>query len=545
MLINPRERALSSDINRLQAFIDAEIQNAYLYLLQAGNAPDFLGMLDAVPTSLTSPPATTIYGGLLAVPEPTTFSFLVTPGIASVYFPDAVINPDDSQYKFIDDPGVLTSGTLVVGPNAGPGIRIDVLEFTVVDTVIETDNRDIFDPSTGLFAAVTVDKVIKKTLSYRIRAGVAGAGFPGLAAGYTPICVISVPVAAASLDNCEMWDVRPLAQDRVYGPGKTSRLFHHLNQSVVGLDTVSAAPARFMKGSLQAESSDIYRGGGKLRVGAYNAGTSYPTNSLNVSDTANYEPGFAPVANTLHFLYVITSAFGLPRWSKYSGPPGARIPVEPNGIFVFSSKTPNAYSGANATLIIPAVYGLGGAAQNGVCLASGFGHDPGTGLTIGVAVTENDKHWLEPNSYRNCALLSALSNVSIDYKLEHGVTHPNHAKSVIVRVTGTITGGAANAIVPLKCQVTLRNEALTETYVIKEFMPSSIKLSALGAGSFAMTCELPIFPGNTAGVNHFFDVDPADGTVTASECRVIGWSFLPNPGLLHAYRATARAGHFP
>src|SRR3974390_972747 len=164
-LVNRSERAISTDILRLQLFNSADLNELLLQLLNGGFGAD-----DSGACSLSSPPSTTntpltgtVVGGLLVQPVNGSASVTIAPGIALVMDPDAAPNPDDSQYKFVRDPGQQTIGVLTIGANASGSIRIDVIECARVAapgySVIETDNRDIFDPVTGLFSAATVNKV--------------------------------------------------------------------------------------------------------------------------------------------------------------------------------------------------------------------------------------------------------------------------------------------------------------------------------------------------------------------------------------------------
>ncbi len=529
MIFNSRERALSVDVNRQQAFANGAAMLLREGLDETVVLPDLVGMgVGVTPADLPNiPPNSTVYKGLLPLPQTGTFDFLITAGVLGVYLPDAVPNPDDAAYKYVSDPGISSVGVLTVAANPGPGIRIDILECQPIDTVLETDNRDIFDPSTGLFSPVTVNKVIAKRLTYRIRQGVAGNGFPGVVADWLPLCVISIPAAAANLDTCTIWDVRPLATARRDGPNKVSWLGHDLNKAVLGVDTITAAPARILKGYAEISNGSPWKSGGHLRTGSY-AGASGYVSTFDVNDTTNYEPGFAPVDKTLWYLYICSQIFGLPRWAKYTTG-GGRVPGNPEGILVISNKQPNAYSGGVGNLQMPTQYGLGVAVQPGGCLVAGICYNPGGGLTLGIPVTSGKQHTIESSVSSGAFILAppigAVNNIARSFTLTPGVTHPNHAKSLVIAVSLNITGGTPFNVVPFESSFRILDSTQTETKFEWILPPSVVKLSPLGAGDFTFYVKVPVFPGETSVFSYAYDIDAADGTVNAAVAQVRGWEF--------------------
>src|SRR5271165_5418955 len=101
MVINTQERAVSTDINRLQAFqgaTDGEswraLQNTY-----QGNEDADGGCL-YVPRGVQGNPSyADVHAGFQVQPQIANLNLLVSAGVARLYDPDVIPSTDDSQYK--------------------------------------------------------------------------------------------------------------------------------------------------------------------------------------------------------------------------------------------------------------------------------------------------------------------------------------------------------------------------------------------------------------------------------------------------------------
>jgi hypothetical protein len=243
-------------------------------------------------------------------------------------------------------------------------IRIDVIECQpIANPAPETDTRDIFNPATGLFTPTTVQKTVGYVMSYRVRLGTPGAGFPGTASGWLPLTVASVPALSTANDTITFWDVRSLVQDRVLGPQnqtltqpRRTKLLH----SVSNLGSTNHA----VNGIVEVTSADgLWRLGGPLRRGSpgVDAGQQY----VDFSDPANQDNTFSLSTGspTLAYYYLLTM-FGLPRWSRYTDYVTlltSRYPRGPRGIPLISNVPPNPITGiASAMIPMPAAFGFSG-----------------------------------------------------------------------------------------------------------------------------------------------------------------------------------------
>jgi hypothetical protein len=340
--INTRERAVSTDINRIQAFASAGLADFLrIWLLTqtsiSGN--------ETLPSGVGGPLVATVLGGLLVKPAIGAQTLTIDPGVVIVQRPDADASADDSQAKLVDDPGVTDTAVLPWVANPAGGIRIDIVECALVgedgagtgtgETVIETASRDIYNPVTGAFTAATVDKVAAVRLQYRVRRGASGGGWPGLALGWCPLMVAIVPVGAATYDDVVCYDVRPLFSDYAFtGDVRRQNKITHAS-AYAGYqyegDASVSGNRKFFNGVVEG----IYNGrhiGGTAPAGGYNLST-------NDYAVPNFITGM--VAGWWH-LY-LAFPFGLPRWARYTATP--RVPGSMRGVVIASQQAPLADTG--------------------------------------------------------------------------------------------------------------------------------------------------------------------------------------------------------
>lgn len=435
-IINPRERVISNDINRLQAFAAADHNEAMRYVLQAICLFEVGSTIVSNPSTVLTPLAATVLGGLMAQPGNGTVNMLVTPGVAYCVAPEASPNADDSVYKFVNDPGVQTNGVLTLTANGGGGIRIDVIECQPAEVILETDNRDQFEPGSGLFFPTLLNKVKAYRMTYRIRVGTSGSGFPGNASGWLPLAVASVPVGAASWDDVTLWDVRPLAAARSRQPFNNSVSIPLLRKHLIDTDYTSGVRLR---GIVEAEVGQ-YVLGGPITKGTPGTYVAY----VDVSDAANQAPGFAFSALGFYYVYLVTP-FGLPRWAVYlPSTSGARVPACMGGIPTVASTTPNQLGVADVAM--PASCGLGASTWASFAVAAGAADGASAPAGVqddGVIGTFNVANAVIPSI--PLAVVGGPTRISSTFNLIDGVTHPPHAKAVYVNFSAHFTAAGANS----------------------------------------------------------------------------------------------------
>ncbi len=431
LVMNTRERALSTDINRLQAFAArdrAQLARFFFndqrqsYLLTPGLSKQYVGG--------ETPLVGDVYGGLMV--DPQTTSLLITPGELGCLFPDPDITTDDSPYMLIDDPGVQVAGLLTFTATGGGGTRVDLVECRPISTILESDSRDIFNPATGLFSPSSVTKVQVFRLQYRLRLGTPGAGMPALAAGWLPLAVAVVTNASADFTTVDFWDVRPLVEDRV--KPQLGSAGHYPVTSLSAGTSVSGGETDL--GGFSLASYNGYLAGGTIRTSTPSPGTFGGTGIddgdfafLNLSNAGNQESGFTHAAQQLNAVVACFPA-GLPRWVRYSqtalGGGFGRVPRASRGILVLA-KIPNATTTAGGFMqpTIP-VFG----ASPGVVLYVTNSNTAGTDF----APTNGNGGWILTNDPISIASSSISGNNprwSINAVL---LRYPPQAKSLRVAV---------------------------------------------------------------------------------------------------------------
>lgn len=455
LVINPNERAISTDIIRLQAFKGADAAEIWRALLDTSSNTDNLdaSSFGTSPgggsTSQTSPVSAAVLNGLAVIPAVGSLSLQVQPGICFLYDPDATPNSDESQYKFVRDPGVQTPGVLLMTANSSGSTRIDVIEVAraniaggAPDAVIETDNRDQYNTTTGLFSATTVNKVTAGRLQYRVRAGTPGGGFPGTAAGWMPLVVASVPTGTTTNDTITFWDVRPLVEDRVLAPFNLTTQ-RALSRGFALADDATNNPKTILTGEVSCGAPDLfsttgnalYRLGGRIRRGS--PGLDGPNAGLpdgvDLNDAANQSG--AMIASSPTYVY-LAEPFSLPRWARYTdAASGARKPRSCRGMLIVSQVGPYHYSVApSGSITLPASMGFNGAGTSKAACIFVTSTNGAARVMGGVMDEARNCFWNTQTYSTPAGTLTGggTANQTVTFNLSDGSTHPPNAKALWV-----------------------------------------------------------------------------------------------------------------
>lgn len=422
MRINTQERAMSTDINRLQAFAQNDSLELLRYLLLVGTSGTDLG-LNVEPSSIASPLRAEIFGnGFLVAPQAGSLNLYVARGLLVAIAPDGALDMGDARY--VSDAGISTPGALVVTQNLAVSARIDVVECRInpVDATV-TDSRDIFNASTGLFLASTVTKELKGQLEYRVRAGTAGAGFPGTDSGWLPLAVIHVPASATTVDDMTFWDVRPLLADRAGNLVLSPRDRVVIDEAHFSVDDFTDTNERRLAGEMCA----VFGGrriGGKIMRSTPGTEAVY----VDMKHADNLAAGFAwPGSGFIYFYFMMP--FGLPRWARYTDGPVGRVPREPRGILVASDTAPNPLTGRPSSAIaLPTSLGFTSTmTSDGLC----FGMVRGGSGAAGV---RENRVYLQENAANISAssVVTTLDDQSAKWDLVEGTHYPRGARALYV-----------------------------------------------------------------------------------------------------------------
>lgn len=445
LVFNTQEEILSVDHNRAQKFAATPAAEIARRLLIGTTALDDsnAGEVEAQLSTLAAPVRAEILGGLRVAPQLASTALLVTPGVAWFLAPDGA--SDDSPLKYVSDAGVPSPGALAIDANATGLIRIDVVEASWSLATLEQDNRNVLNLETGAYTPKLVSKVRAGRLTYRVRQGTPGAGYPGASLGWLPLAVASVPAGATTCDDVTFWDVRPLADDRVGACTSTSR-------PQVGRNHINAITLALTGGWVEAELNGR-RIGGALRSGMPGADLAVNP-AINLSSSVNQATGFIPLAHKPYYLYLCTP-FGLPRWARYSpANAGVRMPRSPRGLPVVSNIAVDLEGRPLFDVPLPASCGLLGSATANEAVVVAAGYVTGAGA-LGQFFAADGKHQLvaddsgltNPIVKASTSVTAAAGSVTVRYDYTQGLEWPTHAREVLIEFRGSLT--TTNGAVPI------------------------------------------------------------------------------------------------
>lgn len=497
VVLNTRERIVSTDFNRLQSLADRDRAEMFRYWMLAALSEATGDGIAVVPSTVTSPATGIILNGFLVKPQSGGTDLVIDPGVAMVIDPDAAPSSDDSPAKSIIDPGCTLAGSF--SANAGPGNRVDVVEVARVRAdrngdgnvdspalVLETSSRDTYNPATGLFTAGTVNKVFKGGLfTYRVRRGTAGGGFPGTASGWMPIMVAVVPTSATKWDDCQMWDVRPLMADRIAPTFALS----------------DAMPRRdFVTGGAHADyavadtSPLVVKGSLRGSIGMWRAGGDIPTAGFDIegNDVGETAGWSTTIATQKCWHFYAAMPFGLPRWAKYAGSP--RLPIGFRGIPIATTKeAANAEGGPVSALSFPTNTLLAGTTSNAVVLFSGTTKTSGSPRVF-PAVSNGDG-WIKlAQAQLAASSVTVVAGVEALNFTDAGGLFPPNARELLIRVTYAYAGGTNNAIGDYNYFVEANDlSTMASPMQIHQFR-TSVRYSGAGAAHVVFDMVLPLRP---------------------------------------------------
>ena len=438
IVTNPRERAVSPDLNRLQQFASSDLAEILRFMIDARTTFEVgAGGVENIGGALNSPLRGVVLAGLRPRPDIGSVNLFIEPGVAIVSSPDVAPNPDDSSYKYAVDPGVQLAGSLTFTPNPAGSRRIDVIECQPTDELVETATREIFDITAGGFNPALVEKVRRRRMTYRIRLGTAGAGYPGSAVGWLPLAVSSAAAGATDWDDCIVWDVRPLLADFEFAPQQISRQLANVGKQHVSTEAVPvAAPSVEMRLRGQVE---VYLGG-FLAGGVLNQDADIGW--IDILDSDNQAGGGAFLASRPWYVWACFP-HALPRWCRYTpATSGQRIPGPLRGIPVVAAIGASTMNGLPVFpgITLPPVLGLGGGPTfSAVMLVAGLcSPDPAEpfGIEVDGHVT---RHVFFPGTATVTEAPTVVTGDRATYTLVDGIDVPANARAVWVRFSFEIT----------------------------------------------------------------------------------------------------------
>lgn len=525
MRINTQERAISGDINRLQAFAAKGFNEAMRHMLLIGTSDPTLSLYSE-PSTLTTPLSAEILRGLMVRPSVGSLNLLVDSGVIFVIDPTG-ITADDSICVPIKSDGVSLPGALAMTGNVSGFDRVDVIECRVSGTPITaTDNRDIFDPTTGLFTATTVTKEIEQQLEFRVRLGIPGSGFPGAASGWLPLCVALVPNGTTSNDTITFWDVRRLAEDHDVAPFNVEQPTRF--ESCDGVLDRTAATTWTLSGTMRG-SFKGRRVGGVLRRGS--PGTD--ADSLNLFETGNKDAAYGePASTSLNYYVYLAFPFNLPRWARYTDfGAGLRAPREPKGILILT-QTPPLQNGQPSAPISLANIFTGASTSDAVFVCYSRNNVSFSNAMTNMWLNNRSQYQAFGSAQSSADIAAVISSTSFMATFPAGRV-PQNAKAVFFKVFVTWTGIGAGTIFGGGFRIFVNEAGVATPSVTQrdgEWNGGSFQITATAGGSATcgsalMRVPLHTRPGgrvNPLVINGSYSAGPVASSITAS---YIGFEF--------------------
>ena len=490
LYFNVRERFVSDDMNRLQA-IEAAERAARLRGLHNDVLGDWYGAGGLQTPVVSSSPSLVgdVYGGLMVQPDNAGY-FLVQPGVAGFLDP-AGVGADDNAYRVVNDPGQQTPAVLTFTSNGGGGSpRWDVIECQPVDTVTAQESRYIFNPATGIASSQLVDKVKAGRLTYRVRLGVVGSGFPGLAAGWMPLAVCCAPAGSTSLLTSDVWDVRPLVRERVrYLPvdAATGVGYGPIVQSEYRFRDAATATANQWIGTSEA-SFNGYQAGGRLERStpstlAQFGGTGVTGGRAGLfnADLADNQSAYTLAANARLNLVAIFPSL-LPRWQRYSqvAVGAGRVPNGPRGILVATTAQANA-AGIITGVAMPTAAVFGAGTSAGVLVA---GARCNAGSSPQTATGSAADHYTGSQA----VAASSIGVEDIDWDLTANQLFPLSARRILIEVRIVANNGSGDLNPTVLGRLYMGSEGLGT------FFSSRVAGAVANPSNMAFNAWCPVLP---------------------------------------------------
>ncbi len=474
---NTRERALSTDLNREQAFLSnslAKFARSLLLNLYPTTGTPYYSTNESFedPIETDRPVRGAVLQGLRPYPINGTVDLLITAGEALLVDAAGDVGADDFNVALVDDDGVQSTGILTLTANSSGSGRVDIVECRVINYDYETSSRDVYDPGTGLFTVATLTKVTGKKLEYRIRTGAAAAAWPGIVDEWMPLAVLVVPDGTTDFDTVDIYDVRPLVSQRALSLSETNERHPVFHQLYINYDLTNQHKI--------APIMNVAFGTQRVRWADGNAVTSSPL-MIDLQDTTLYDPAWAPGTSEWWRLF-LAFPFGLPRWAKYSDSTTSPRKPQREGIPIITNKLCGYFGNASTSMALPTATGLVGtvATTEAFCVMSGW-VDSG-GAVRGTLGTK-DKLWVSPQSASNPQATATVHTAAMA-RFPTRLIIPTNAKKARVRIALSYTyTPASDDEVPLMMKI---SNALalypTTTTPIQEYLVFDARSTFLKSG---------------------------------------------------------------
>lgn len=490
IVINVRERPLSTDINDLQALaartqMDAAAWLHSLRLYTAGSSP----------TSFIRK----IVGGLDPVAGVSTANVNIQPGALLQDSVSLAPTPGslDSSYRI----GILRTQQAIAMASPGSDTWY-VIEAQMVESTTSTQLRDILNIVTGVFTPTSVPKRRERSIQFQTLAGSAGQA-PAISGGdWVPICVVRRPSGGGNVANTDVYDVRQFLYDPITGDNATGK-----------------GDGSFLDVTLRTDSN--YNGHSNpimLRAQASLPGMGVPSyffSNTQIDPTAAtyVEPGTSITANTWYHLYLcpwgsLANNLILP-YNAYGSS------VQSRGLLVLSSKVPatlptlaSVIRTASADITPPAPWGVA-AIPAAACICVGaLRRNAGNTGWVPLSIEDGHNAVMEP--YVESQVSFGPSAPAVTFSGTYNfITHvPAVARSVRIRLNTQCQPASPSTINGI-------NVAVGGSFVAANFL-----------GTVAWGGNLVFDWSTKLGTSfpYFFQAANVGNITYAGQFQVIGWT---------------------
>ena len=502
VVINPRERAISTDINRLQSMIGYNLAEI-LRFMTLGSQNNSVSEPFYPTDPANAPLQATIIEGLGVTFDSATTRTYVSPG--AMVTVGTATDADDNTYKVVIDPGVNDGSLYPLTPNTSGSTRFDIFECSIEDALEETATRQMYDESTDSFADATVSKVRAYHCVYQLRAGTPGGGIPAFAPGWLPLMIAWVPNGATIWSQCKCWDVRPLMSDFIHSTMAVTNTYQNHRKAVVAMD------AGVLDGYAIAISAKR-EVGGELNTGGA---------TIDITSASNQEASFATSTNHPWYVY---AAFpkSLPRWLQYNMTTGTTS-YGMKGIPVVSRSSPTYGSGQPLTPItMPTWFADSSLVYSAACLFAGMSPNdtnfPDTLTIDGIGTYQGGGSWGECPHTIDATTHDSNSGT---FNFVEGTNFPCGARAIYV--TFNLTTSTASTNNNITTSLAVYNDAGS---LITQFHQKAMIVISGAAISESFPARIAIHnPGSldTTWKVIYSYYAPSSVSVTSITARVTGW----------------------
>lgn len=331
LLMNNLERALSTDINDLQSIEARVLAELFRYTFRArALGLPFVESNRNIAMGL----AVSASGSDVSVSQ----GVLLQQSATLAPIPGAL----DSSYRLAR----LDTPTVVTGPV--PGVNTwYLLEAQMVQAVVTSAVRDIYNPGTQTFAPALVPKIVAQTIQFQLVAGALGQLPLPSGGDWVPVAGVLWPAGGGA--PLRIVDMRPLPDVEEGGFTLSSEAVHQRVNTATLPDT---------------PSSDVLVGARTFNAQGRMGGTVSGVFNPTAADFV--EPGTVIAANQWFYLYLASwSALGLKPQNAQPAPSAFR------GVLVLSATPPVTGSLVpSAAITLPAPYGALAVSAGAVCVGA-------------------------------------------------------------------------------------------------------------------------------------------------------------------------------